>query len=191
MKDLLLLKALILASICAVFSLIFQILFHYLRGLFCDYSNLQPVLKLKVKLKSLVGIGSICLICYIYLFFLSLPSLDEFIRIHLIKSLWVTFILGAIFYTALVIFYITIYYFIDRSVSATLLEIIASSHGLTEKEVKEIYGIGRKYIRELKGMQEGGFIVKKGEFYSNSLKGKFYVRLAKGFKNLLRLGPGG
>ena len=89
--------------------------------------------------------------------------------------------------------YLTFYYFVDRSVSATLLEIIEKSppEGLTSGDVKRIYDTERKYQRELNGMLEGRFIIKEGNYYRNSLKGRIYARIARLTKSLLKLGPGG
>lgn len=99
------------------------------------------------------------------------------------------FIYGIGLYLILSFLYLTFYYLIDRSVSATILEIIdkAPAGRLSLDEVKKIYNIDKKYQSELSGMLEGGFIVKEQDYYKNSSKGSLYAKIAHFIKSLLKL----
>jgi hypothetical protein len=103
------------------------------------------------------------------------------------------FIYGIVFYLILSFIYLALYYLVDRSVSATILEIIDNSpeRKLTCDEIKKIYSVENKYQTELKGMLEGGFIIKELDYYKNSLKGSIYARIVRRMKAFFKLGAGG
>ena len=108
------------------------------------------------------------------------------------SSAIISFIYGIVLYSFCSFIYLSFYYFVNRSVSATILEIIEfSPKKLTSDEIKEIYNIEKKYQNELRGMLEGRFIIKEGDYYRNSFKGKLFARIAKLTKDYLKLGPGG
>jgi len=145
----------------------------------------------QTKLALAIWVGAFVL--FIYLFFI--PPVSIVVLTQKI-SRWGQlpgYAYGIILYAALCFIYLTIYYVLDRSVSATLLEIIENSPEgkLSGKQIKEIYGVEKKYQSELNGMLEGSFTVEEAGFYSNSLKGRLYARIAWMIKIILKLGPGG
>jgi len=136
---------------------------------------------------------SIMFILYVYLFFSPPGSIGKLLSVAGGGGLSAAYIYGAVLYTALCFIYLTAYYFFDRSVSATLLEIIEDSPqgALSCPQVKEAYGVKSKYHSELSGMRSGGFIVEKCGKYRNTVKGRLHGRIALITKAVLKLGPGG
>lgn len=89
--------------------------------------------------------------------------------------------------------YLTVYYVVDRSVSSRLMIEIENSPQtkLTLQEIKKFYDPDAKYSNEIKGMCEGGFIKKEGEYFSNSLKASIFAQCAIWYKKIFKLGEGG
>ena len=89
--------------------------------------------------------------------------------------------------------YLIFYYVVDRSVSTRImLEIDASPEKrLTFEEIKAVYDLNTKYLNELQGMINGGFIKKDGEYYFNAPKGTIIARATIWYKKVFRLGKGG
>lgn len=143
--------------------------------------------------KLLLFIWLILFLFYSTFFFLPLKSTKQIFEYfsHFEKNL--DFFYGIFFYFALCFIYLSFYYFVDRSISSTLLEIIYASpkKKLTIEEVKRFYDVEAKYETELKGMIEGRFIIKEGIYYRNSFKGRLYARIAYFIKNFFKLGSGG
>lgn len=130
---------------------------------------------------------------YAALFFLPLHKINILIsRLDAMRDV-LGFTYGVALYLFLSFVYLTFYYMADRSVSATILEIIdnADQRKLKTEDIKQIYDVEKKYQSELKGMLEGGFIIKESGYYKNSLKGHAYAFLVKTVKAILKLGPGG
>jgi heme/copper-type cytochrome/quinol oxidase subunit 2 len=90
--------------------------------------------------------------------------------------------------------YLTFYYVLDRSVSSRMMMEIERSPGgkLTFARLKELYDVGGKYMKNLDGMEQGGFIEKTpDEKFVCTAKGAFVGHTAWFFKRVLKLGPGG
>lgn len=102
-------------------------------------------------------------------------------------------IYGVVFFGMLFFIYLSFYYVADRSVSSRIMISIetAPQKRLTFEELKGVYNVETKYNNELKGMVEGGFIRREGDYYINTAKGTVLARLAGGYKRIFRLGKGG
>lgn len=89
--------------------------------------------------------------------------------------------------------YLTFYYVVDRSVSTRIMMEIenASEKRLSFEDIKKVYDVDTKYINELTGMEQGGFIKKDGEYYSNTSKGRVVAIVTAWYKKAFRLGEGG
>lgn len=105
----------------------------------------------------------------------------------------VDFLNGVIVYFILSFFYLNFYYIVDRSVSVKMMIKIEDSPGrkVTFAKIKEIYDIDNKYLDELNGMIQGGFIVEESGYYRNTLKGSCYAQIVKLLKRYFKLGHGG
>ncbi|GEM_PF-2233509 len=179
-------KGIIIAGICSFAACLIQVLLCLLgpgRG------KAEPmILELRRQAKSAILIW----------LFMALPYAGVFLRadpaaLSGTGLVALSFCYGIIFYFFLTCVYLTLYYFVDRSISATLLEIIGDSgeKGLSLDEIKEIYGIEKKYKKELRGMLQGRFIVEERGTFRNTFKGSFCAAGTDFIKRLLKLGKGG
>lgn len=185
------LKGILLAISCSFISLFIHLILSYFRKTQRIKEPLILELLRQTRLLSVIWI--ITALIYILLFFRFPERINILInRLNTSEEL-ISFAYGIAFYLFLSFIYLTIYYLVDRSVSATMLEIInnAASGKLTADEIKKIYNVEKKYHAELKGMLEGRFIKKEDDYYKNSFKGYLYAKVAGEIKKLLRLGPGG
>jgi len=100
---------------------------------------------------------------------------------------------GILFFLMAFFIYLTFYYVVDRSVSTRLMIEIDNSQEkkLGFEEIMKVYNLDTKYINELQGMIDGGFVEKKGQYYSNTLKGTLVAKCTAFYKHLFRLGKGG
>jgi len=181
--------------VIAVFCSCIALALHLVVSLFRKGRQVtEPVIfELKRQVKLTLGIWALIFILYAYLFFVP-PDWAIGLTGKLEQVEGVTgYVYGIVLYLALCFLYLSFYYFADRSVSATLLEIIEkSSEGkLTAQQIKGIYGVENKYFSELKSMLDGGFITEEAGYYKNSLKGRLYARIARAIKIIFKLGPGG
>ncbi|MCX5694708.1 MAG: hypothetical protein NT014_06295 [Candidatus Omnitrophica bacterium] len=185
------LKSIIIAGTCSLFAFVVHLMLNLLRpGRNKDESM---ILELQRQRKLLVTIWSLTALLYAWLFFMPVNSKDILVTNFVISDWIIDFFYGIVLYLLLSLIYLTFYYFINRSISATLLEIINLSLNkkLTLDEIKKIYNIEKKYESEIKGMQQGGFITLAKGYYKNTLKGVLYGKLASFIKNMLKLGQGG
>ena len=178
------LKGILLACVCSLGSLLAHIAITFFRK--GRQKNEPVIFELMRHTRLLMVIWSFSFLIYALMFFLGFGNISE-------MSGTADFIYGIIFYLMLSFIYLAVYYFIARSVSATLLELIDDSPGkkLTIGEIKDIYNVERKYQNELNGMLQGRFIIEESGYYRTSFKGRSYARLARFVKHLLKLGPGG
>ncbi len=109
------------------------------------------------------------------------------------KSVFIHFFYGVTFFAMLFFIYLTFYYIVDRSVSSRIMIEIENTPGkkLTFDELRNVYKADIKYENELKGMAEGGFVVKEDGFYRNTFKGALVAKIAGGYKKIFKLGKGG
>ncbi len=185
------LKGILLAICCSFVSLLIHLLISFFRKTRSETEPLICELMRQTRLLAAIWISTFLL--YAALFFLPLEKINILInRLSGIMNV-VGFAYGIIVYLFLSFVYLTIYYLTDRSVSATILEIIdsAAQKKLTADEIKNIYDVEKKYQTELKGMLEGRFIIEESDYYRNSLKGRMYASVVRTMKRILRLGPGG
>ncbi len=185
------LKAVLLAVCCSALSLIM----HLITGCFRKVRSIDEplILALLRQVRLISAIWIFTFLIYALLFFKS-PAIITGISDKINSFGAITgFLCGIIIYLLLSFIYLTFYYLIDRSVSATLLEIIDNSVSgkLTLQELTKIYDTDKKYQSELRGMLDGGFITKEEGCYSNSFKGSLYARAVRLMKKILKLGPGG
>ena len=185
------LKGISLAILCSFFSFIIHLFISRMRK--GRISDEPSIIELKRQTNLLSAVWSITFIVYSLMFFSSSARIDGIIEKVSIHIEPVSFIYGIILYTFLSFLYLSFYYLFDRSISATLLELIYNSPDkkLTASQIKEIYNVKRKYQTELDGMAQGRFIIREGGFYRNSLKGSIYAKIAKFIKSFYKFGPGG
>ena len=109
------------------------------------------------------------------------------------SSCFIHYLLGVVAFWFMFFVYISVYYIIDRSVSSRIMISIenATDKRMTFGQIKKIYGVEQKYLHELQGMQEGGFIREEDGKYFNTLKGKIFAYYASFFKKVYRVGLGG
>jgi len=186
-----LIKAILLAAFCSFVSVATHLAISLFRR---GRAEGEPAIhELSRQAKLLANIWAVLFIVYLVLYFIPISGIDILINRFVSIIPIVSFFYGIIVYFFLSFLYLTLYYFINRSVSATILEIIEHSpeKKLTADEIKTIYNIEKKYRTELKGMLEGGFIIKESDSYRNTLKGSLFARIAKLTKGYLKLGLGG
>lgn len=184
-------KGILLAVFCSFICLLLHIIVSFFR---LGRRKDEPLIfELNRQTKLLLFIWLVTFSIYVLLFFFPIQAMNIVINVSEKVITGISFIYGIIFYTILSFMYLTVYYFVDRSVSATLLEIIENSAGkkLTQNEIKNIYSLENKYQTELTGMLEGRFIIKDGDCYRNSFKGSLYAKIARLMKGILKLGLGG
>lgn len=181
-------------ALLALFSSFVSFLVHFCLALLRKQrkDSEPPIFELKRQTKLLSFIWSMAFIVYCLLFFLPINLVNNLVSKLYFSPTLASFIYGIIFYFLLCFAYLTFYYFIERSVSATLLEIIEYSPDkrLTFEEIKKIYDIEMKYQSELTGMLEGGFIIKETDYYRNTFKGHVFAKVARFARQYLKLGQG-
>lgn len=186
-----LLKSMILAFFCSFVSIILHLVISFFRK--GRLENEPEIFELSRQWKLLFSLWMIFFLVYASLFFWQAPAINSLItRVNAIIPA-LDFIYGIFLYLMLSFMYLSFYYFINRSVSATILELIENSADkkLTEEQIKNLYNIENKYRSEIKGMLDGRFIIQESGYYRNALKGKIFAHLANFMKSYLKLGPGG
>lgn len=187
----LIIRSIIIAVFCSLLALVLHLGINFFRK--GRHPGEAVIFELARQAKISLLSWLIVFILFIFLFFKP-PALITGLGEKILGSgLPMGYAYGIILYVFLCFLYLSAYYLIDRSVSATLLEIIEQfpEGEVDGQKIKEIYGIHDKYLSELKGMCEGGFIIEEAGFYHNSFKGRLYAKLASAVKSILKLGPGG
>lgn len=185
------LKGIALATLCSCLSLILHLGISFFRK--GRLEGEPSIFGLIRQTKLILFIWAFTFVIYGLLFFKPIDKISLLVNGLTGRFDAIGFIYGLCFYLMLAFVYLTFYYFVDRSVSATILEIIdkAPEGKLCYSEIKEVYGVEGKYLSELNGMLQGGFIVEEAGYYRNSFKGRCYAHLAKTVKSFLKLGQGG
>lgn len=195
------LKGIFIALFCSV--LLFLIHFIILSLLKKERRYPSPVHQLLDITRLLIKTCANLLVVYTLLFFLIPDDFFSNLMINYLGSLKIfSFFYGVFLYICLSFLYLIFYFIVDRSVSATIMIKIEGSpeKGLTLKEIEEVYNIDKKYLDELKGMLQGGFITNPvaaglvpaiGGYFTNTVKGRLYARVARFLKGYFKLGPGG
>ncbi|MFA5157418.1 MAG: hypothetical protein WC532_08585 [Candidatus Omnitrophota bacterium] len=184
-------KSIIIAVICSFTALLLHLFLNIFRK---GRQASEPViLELGRQAKISLAAWIFTFILFIVLFFFPPAFINALAGVINSFENPAAYIYGVFLYLILCFSYLIVYYFIDRSISATLLEMIENSPEgkLSIQQIKEAYSVSGKYRMELKGMAEGGFIVEESGYFRNSLKGRLYARLALITKAVLKLGPGG
>jgi len=148
--------------------------------------------KLKRHAQLLMVIWLLCLPAFIYLFGL-LRDTDIINKAAGDHDLILNYLYGIIIFACLFFVYLTFYYVVDRSVSSRLMIEIDRSRDkrMSFEDIKKVYDLETKYDNELNGMVEGGFMRKDGDYYYNTVKGRFVARCTDLYKRAFRLGKGG
>ncbi|MFC1646147.1 hypothetical protein ACFL2Y_03110 [Candidatus Omnitrophota bacterium] len=185
------LKGIILAFFCSCISIISHLFINLFRkGRRVD----EPVInELKRHAKLLFFIWTFFFFIYALIFFQTPYKFKVLIEELVSITKTFGFAYGLFIYLSLSLIYLCVYYFVDRSVSATILEIIdnAAKKKLSIDEIKKVYPPEKKYQMELMGMLQGGFLIKDSDYFKNSFKGRLYAKAARLTKKLLKLGSGG
>jgi len=185
------LKSIILAFFCSFLSFILHLVISFFRK--GRLKNEPVIFELTRQMKLLLAIWLAFCLFYTILFFWQPLKINALINRLNASIPTIGFIYGLFFYLILAFLYLSLYYFVNRSVSATILELIENSPDkkLTETQIKDRYNIENKYQSELRGMLEGKFIIKNQGYYQNTLKGESFALIAKAVKRYLKLGLGG
>lgn len=90
-------------------------------------------------------------------------------------------------------FYLTIYYGFDRSVSSRIMIEIEKppEKELSFEDILKVYDTEDKYRNIIEGMIQGGFVKEESGRYICTSKGAIVAGIARLFKKLMKLGPGG
>ncbi len=185
------LKSIIMAGTCSLIAFLTHLMLSLMRQ--GRHKDEPMILELRHQKRLLITIWLLTTPLYVWLFFQPALSGGTLLSKSGIPIQALAFCYGIIFYFFLSFIYLTLYYFVDRSISATILEIIYSSPDkkLTLDGIKKIYNIEKKYEREIKGMMQGKFIIQEEDYFKGTFKGILYGRLANSIKYLLKLGRGG
>jgi len=99
------------------------------------------------------------------------------------------FLNGAFLHYFFFHFYLNFIQIVDRSTCTRILVEIESSprHRLNPEELKQRYSMDDKIFYELHDMVTMGRLEKRGDFYANTLKGRWHYRLFKFIRDFLRL----
>jgi len=146
--------------------------------------------KLKVHAKCLLTVWIILL----PVFFILFDRIGAaYFAAHAGRTALFYYLYGALILLTLFFVYLTFYYVVDRSVSTRLMIEIDDSPAkkLSFREILVAYDVNTKYENEVKGMVEGGFVKKDGEYYSNTQKGRMVAVITRAYKRIFRLGKGG
>ncbi len=183
-------NAVLLALVCGFAACVFHLMVGYFGRRRMD--NEPVIFELRWQVKLILIIYSFTFLIYAVFFFYMLPE-NSIYRNGLSVHYVVWLVYGAVLYFLLAFIYLTFYYLVDRSISATILEFIDSSEQkkLDIDEILGLYDINKKYDNELKSMVEGRFIAQDSGYYKNTLKGSMYAIIARAIKSILKLGPGG
>ena len=184
-------KGIILAILCSAVSFCIHLIVAYLRE---GRKKGEPVIfELGRQTRLLAIIWSAAFIIYTLLYVLPFPENGGISRKLAGLLPLASFIYGLLLYLFLCFLYLTFYYFVNRSISATILEDIDASRQaqMSLEEIKKVYSPEKKYQAELKGMLQGGFIREESGYYYVTLKGCIFAWIARFTKAYLKLGPGG
>lgn len=100
---------------------------------------------------------------------------------------------GTALYILVFLGYAQFYFLIDRGVSARIMIEIDQSpeKRLRVEEIHQRYDPKSMQVRRLNDMLFGGYVIKEGDHYKNTKKGKLHARIFYLCKRYLHLYPGG
>lgn len=106
---------------------------------------------------------------------------------------WFAWANGAGWYILVFLGYAQFYFLIDRSVSARIMMDIEESPKkcLSLEEIHRRYDPQGMQRRRIEDMRYGGYVIKDGDYYKNTNKGKSHARIFRFCKIYLHLYPGG
>ena len=127
--------------------------------------------------------------------FWMLPFPNWFNLLNSASSLakWFAWANGAGWYILVFLGYAQFYFLIDRGVSARIMMEIEESpeKRLRVEEIHQHYDPKNMQTRRLHDMLYGGYVIKEGEYYKNTIKGQTHARIFRFCKIYLHLYPGG
>ncbi len=105
----------------------------------------------------------------------------------------ISFLNGVFVYVFLFFGYCQFYFIIDRSISVRVMIEIDKSQKkqLGLAEIKQVYDLEDLMTRRLAQMVSQNYIVKNGDHYVNTHKGRYEAKLFGFLKEFLHLTPGG
>lgn len=103
------------------------------------------------------------------------------------------FLLGILIYLLLFFSYCQFYFITDRSISVRIMIELEKSENkrLTLWQIKKIYTPDYIFLRRLKHMIDGKYIIQDGDSYRNTRRGQIVSKLFKFLKKFLQIGEGG
>lgn len=110
-----------------------------------------------------------------------------------ILARWFAWLNGAGWYVLVFLGYAQFYFLVDRSVSARMMVEIeeSSEKRLRIEDIHQRYDPNHMQTRRIEDMLYGGYVIKEGEYYKNTKKGKLHARIFYFCKKYLHLYPGG
>lgn len=108
-------------------------------------------------------------------------------------STGLNFMSGLMLYIFLFLGYCQFYFIVDRSISVRVMIEIDKNPDkkLTFDDIMRVYSFNGILSRRLEHMVEGKYLVKDGEYYVNTEKGRLEALCFRFIKEFLQLGPGG
>lgn len=122
-----------------------------------------------------------------------LPNWLDILNTQSVSAILFAWANGAALYVLVFLGYAQFYFLIDRSVSARIMIEIEQSpmKRLRVEEIHERYDPKGMQRRRLQDMLYGGYVIKEGEYYKNTKRGKLHAHIFKFCKIYLHLFPGG
>ncbi len=185
------LKAVILGFLCFIIFLVLHILIF-------------RTFELKERFRALAAIFFAVIPLYVvvyallptdYLVVVPLQPVNPVLSLSTIQFLSATlnFLSGLMLYIFLFLGYCQFYFIVDRSISVRVMIEIDNADGerLSYDDIMRVYSFHGILRRRLDHMLEDRFLVKEGEFYRNTSKGRAEAKVFRFLKDFLKLGPGG
>lgn len=105
----------------------------------------------------------------------------------------INFLSGLMLYVFLFLGYCQFYFIVDRSISVRVMIEMerAADKRLSFDDIMLVYSFHGILARRLEHMVEGEYLVREGDYYLNTPKGRLEARVFRFLKEFLKLGPGG
>lgn len=103
------------------------------------------------------------------------------------------FLSGFMLYAFLFLGYCQFYFIVDRSISVRVMIEMEKAAGkrLSFDDIMRVYSFHGILARRLEHMVEGEYLVREGDYYVTTPKGRLEAKVFCFLKEFLRLGPGG
>lgn len=130
-----------------------------------------------------------------YLVIVPMEPVAPVVSQHFINSIHgaINFISGLMLYVFLFLGYCQFYFIVDRSISVRVMIELerATNKRLSFEEIMSVYSFHGILARRLEHMLEGEYLVRHGNYYLNTPKGRMEAKVFRFLKEFLKLGPGG